>query len=56
MAYREGALELSKALGNKRSVSKSLRLIAGVYYYRGDYETCLEVNLEALDLALELQD
>lgn len=56
MEYGEEALLLAKGLDDRKSISKSLRLIAGVHYYRGDYETCLDVNLEALDLALELQD
>ncbi len=56
MQYGQEALEISKENNDQYAISKSLRLIAGVYYYKGDYVTCLEYNLQALDKALELQD
>lgn len=56
MQYGQEALEISQENNDQYAISKSLRLIAGVHYYKGDYETCLEYNLKALDMALKLQD
>ncbi|MEQ9403832.1 MAG: tetratricopeptide repeat protein [Cyclobacteriaceae bacterium] len=56
MKYGEEALELSKAGGDSSTVSKSLRLIAGVYYYKADYQSSLEHNFKALDIAFALKD
>jgi signal transduction histidine kinase/Flp pilus assembly protein TadD len=56
MQYGEEAFELSKKLGDSTLISKSLRLIAGVYYYKGDYDHSLEYNRRALGLAILLKD
>ncbi|MEQ8626385.1 tetratricopeptide repeat protein [Ekhidna sp.] len=56
MGYGEQALELSKQEGDSMLISKSLRLIAGVYYYRGDFDLSLEYNQRALAIALKLKD
>jgi signal transduction histidine kinase len=56
MAYGEEALSLSEQAQDKFNTSKSLRLIAGVYYYMGDYEVSLDYNIRAFNLATEIQD
>lgn len=56
MGYGEQALELSRQEGDSMLISKSLRLIAGVYYYRGDFNLSLEYNQKALAIALQLKD
>ena len=56
MGYGEQALELSKQVGDSMLISKSLRLIAGVYYYQGDFDLSLEYNQRALAIALKLKD
>ena len=56
MQYGEEALKLSEDLGDSILISKSLRLIAGVYYYKGDYEQSLEYNNRAFELAVLLKD
>ncbi|WP_425389643.1 tetratricopeptide repeat-containing sensor histidine kinase [Ekhidna sp.] len=56
MGYGEEALELSKTLGDSALISKSLRLIAGVHYYKGDYDKSLEFNQKALKIAQALED
>lgn len=56
MGYGEEALELSSQTKDSTNISKSLRLIAGVHYYQGDYDQSLSYNVKALDMALELED
>ena len=56
MKYGEEALALSKSENDSVAISKSLRLIAGVHYYRADYEYSLEYNLRALEIATILKD
>lgn len=56
MTYGEEALSLSNEFGDLQLVSKSTRLIAGVYYYKGDYDVSLDYNLRALDIAIQLND
>lgn len=56
MTYGEEALSLSEQTNDKPNISKSLRLIAGVYYYMGDYEVSLDFNTRALNLAKEIGD
>ncbi|WP_420576584.1 tetratricopeptide repeat protein [Ekhidna sp.] len=56
MGYGEEALSLAQELDDSTLISKSLRLIAGVYYYKGDFDLSLEYNKKALAIALELKD
>lgn len=56
MQYGEEALVLAENLGDSVLISQSLRFIAGVYYYKGDYEQSLAYNRLAFDLAVQLQD
>ena len=55
-AFGEEALTLSKALEDSAMISKSLRLIAGVHYYKGDYDQSLEYNEKAFAIAIALKD
>lgn len=56
MMYGNEALYISQALGDSLLISKSLRFIAGVYYYKADYETSLDFNFKAIDIAFALGD
>ena len=56
MLYGLEALELSKKFNDQYNVSKSIRLLAGVDYYKGDFESSLERNLEALEIAESIGD
>ncbi|MEQ8907075.1 tetratricopeptide repeat protein [Ekhidna sp.] len=56
MQYGEDAFTLAQEIGDSILISKSLRLIAGVYYYKGDYDQSLEYNQKALALATLLKD
>lgn len=56
LEYGREAQKLSQDLGDERNLSLSLRLIAGVYYYKGDFEISLDYNLRALSIALQLGD
>ncbi|MEP0985838.1 tetratricopeptide repeat protein [Ekhidna sp.] len=56
MGYGLEALEISRAISDSTLTSKSLRLVAGVHYYKGDYDKSLEFNQKALGIALNLQD
>lgn len=56
MKYGQEALDVSNTLGDSILISKSLRLIAGVYYYKGDYTQSLEYNHKAFDMAVLLGD
>lgn len=56
MSYGEEALELSKKTKDSVNISRSLRLMAGVHYYRGDYDQSLDFNLLALEIALIISD
>lgn len=56
LTFGHEALELSKSLQDSTMISKSLRLIAGVYYYKGDYDTSLEYNQKAFGIAVALKD
>lgn len=56
MSFGEEALELSKRLQDSSMISKSLRLIAGVHYYKGEYDKSLEFNQKAFDIAVALED
>lgn len=55
-SYAQKSIELSELSGDSALISKSLRLMAGVYYYKGDYETSLDYNQRSLALALALQN
>lgn len=56
MQYGQEALELSKNLNDSTNISKSLRLLAGVRYYKGDYDKSLDLNFQALEIAELIQD
>lgn len=56
MKYANEALEESRKLDDQASISKSLRLIAGVYYYLGDFEVSLDYNFRALEIASIIAD
>ncbi len=56
MQYGEEALAISRTAEDSLLISKSLRLIAGVYYYKGDYDLSLDYNFEAFDIAIALGD
>lgn len=54
--FGEEALTISQELGDSTMISKSLRLIAGVHYYKGDYDQSLEYNEKAFAIAVALKD
>lgn len=54
LEYGEESLELSLQVQDSFNISKSIRLIAGVYYYKGDYEQSLDYNAKALAIAQQL--
>jgi len=56
MDYGEEAWTLSRRSGDSTNISKSLRFIAGVHYYKGDYESSLLFNQRALAIALQIGD
>lgn len=56
MKYGEEALKLSKESHDSANISKSMRLIAGVFYYKGDYDQSLEYNDKALAIAQRLDN
>jgi signal transduction histidine kinase len=56
MKYGEKALSISMELGDSVNISKSLRLMAGVHYYKADYSLSLDFNLRALEIALIIAD
>lgn len=56
MQYGQEALELSINLNDSTNISKSLRLLAGVRYYKGDYDKSLDLNFQALEIAELIQD
>lgn len=56
MNYGLEALELSRAENDSVNISKSLRLIAGVFYYKGEYDSSLTFNQKALDIGLSIGD
>ena len=56
MEYGEESLSLSQELKDSTLISKSLRLIAGVYYYKGDYNLSLDYNNRAFDIAIAIGD
>lgn len=56
MAYAQEALELSLQQNDSASISSSLRYIAGVHYYQGNFSQSLDYNLKALDIAMGIPD
>lgn len=56
LQYGEEALALSRQIQDSTNISKSTRLIAGVYYYKGDYEKSLDFNAKALAIAQQLEN
>ncbi len=56
MEYGQLALAESERLDDQAMISQSLRFIAGVHYYRGDFETSQRFNEQALEMALEIGD
>ncbi len=56
MIYAQEALSLSRSSENRTLISKSLRLLAGVHYYKGDFTTSLAYNTQSLEIAMDIQD
>lgn len=56
MSYGEEALAISKKSNDSTNISKSLRLMAGVHYYKADYNQSLDFNLRALEIAINISD
>lgn len=56
MEYGREALEIAEEIQDSTNISKSLRLIAGVYYYRGDFDQSLQHNIKALNIATIIED
>ncbi len=56
MEYGEEALDLAREAQDSLNISKSIRLIAGIFYYKGDYDQSLEYNNRALEIAEQLED
>ncbi len=56
MGHGHEALTISGEFNDSVNISKSLRLIAGVHYYKGDFDTSLDYNQRALDMALSIGD
>lgn len=56
MKYGQEALDLAKQLNDSAMISKSLRLIAGVHYYKGDFDQSLAYNQKAFSIAIALKD
>jgi signal transduction histidine kinase len=56
LEFADEAYDLSIEYNDSINISKSLRFMAGVHYYKADYETSLRYNREALTLANQLQD
>ncbi|MEM9896955.1 MAG: tetratricopeptide repeat protein [Bacteroidota bacterium] len=54
--FADVALEKSQQISDSAFISKSLRLIAGVYYYKGEYNSSLDFNFQALQIANHLED
>jgi len=56
MKFGKEALKLSQDSRDSTNISISLRLLAGVHYYKGDLDQSLEYNIKALDIAMSLED
>ena len=56
MKVARKSLMLSKKLTDSVLISKSIRLIAGIYYFRGDYEISSDYNNQALEIAHAIND
>ncbi|GAA0893405.1 hypothetical protein GCM10009122_30840 [Fulvivirga kasyanovii] len=56
MSYAREAYDLSVQHGDQQQISKSLRLIGGVYYYLGDYDSVLVYSNRSLKIANAIQD
>jgi len=54
--YAEQALFIAKKLNDPVSISKSLRLLGGVFNYKGEFERALEYNIHALEIANQITD
>lgn len=50
------AIEINRALKDKEQLGSNLGLLAEVYWAEGKYEKCLDVGLQALKIAQEIQD
>lgn len=56
MIYGNEALAISISLNDSLNISKSLRLLAGVHYYKGDIDSSMLLNEQALSIAIALKD
>ncbi|GAA5026916.1 hypothetical protein GCM10011506_13040 [Marivirga lumbricoides] len=54
--YAFNSIELSKKLNNKELQSISLRLLGGVYTYKGNYDLSLSYTMNSLELAYQTAD
>ena len=54
--YADTSLMLSQQLGDSLEVAKSLRLLGGVNYYQGDYDSSLDFNFRSLEIGLRIND
>ena len=56
MHYAREAYQLSLYINDRTQISKSLRLIGGVHYYKNNYDSVLHYCKESLEIALEIDD
>lgn len=56
MSYARQAYALSLDQNDQHNISKSLRLIGGVYYYLGNYDSVLIYSNKSLRIANEIRD
>ena len=54
--YANKAIEISQKKGDQAMISQSLRLLAGVHYYKGDFESSYRLNVKALEIATKIGD
>jgi len=54
--YAEQALFIAKKHNDPVNISKSLRLLGGVFNYKGEFERALEYNIHALEIANQITD
>lgn len=52
----QGALEIAREIGDKRSQGINLGKLGNVYYSQGQYERAIELYTQALDIAREIGD
>ena len=50
------AIKINKEMGDREQLGSNLGLLGSVYWKEGRYNECLEVGLQALEIAKEIQD